>query len=184
MQNIYRESKHPLHFHINGEMDSAALSTCSRVLDRSTSALQSSNELLQLAIKDVARLRKVLNIQKVFGVVPERDIEAAKECAKTSSHPQIKELRERIYRDLDRLKRKREILKNKSELQKVRLHTAEKNAVDSGNDSPAVAQASEPQIARLKLLRNKKDRLKYTLSRLKLQQTRTKLSAIPALPPG
>lgn len=158
------------------------LYTSSKILESSLDLLDSSLRSLDSATRNVPRLKKILHTQKVFGLVPELDLESAKRNFETETHPQISYLVDKIEKEVARLKRKKIGLESKLELQHVRLQSAENNARDSlrGRGPKNV----DPQkIARLKLLQNKKERLKYSLSRMNLQNTRARLSVIPSLPP-
>lgn len=156
----------------------SSLHTCSRILHSSVQLLDSSLDSLDAATRDIPRLQKVLATQKVFGLVAERDLDSAKRQVHTDTHPQIEHIVERIEGEVTRLRRRRLALQSQLELQKVRLQTAkDRRARDS------VDGLQGAKLARLKLLQNKKDRLKYSLSRLNLQSRRARLSLIPSLPP-
>lgn len=145
--------------------------------------LESSIKSLDKATHDTLRLRKVLNTQKVFGLVPELDLESAKRNLESETHPQISYLVGKIEKEVARLRRKKASLESKLELQLVRLQTAEKNPRDSLGRGRVSKNADPQMLARLKLLQNKKERLKYSLSRMNLQSTRARFSMIPSLPP-
>lgn len=167
-------------------MANSPLYSSSKILQSSVTLLDSSIKALDRATRDIPRLTKVLTTQKVFGLVPELDLESAKRNLQSETHPQISYLVDRIEKEVARLRRKKASLESKLELQQVRLQTAEKNSRDSRPSSrnSGVGKAVDPQkMARLKLLQNKKERLKYSLSRMNLQNTRARLSMIPSLPP-
>lgn len=156
----------------------SSLTTSSRILQNTVRLLDSTISSLDTATRDTPRLKKVLETQKVFGLVPELDLESAKRHVHSETHPQIKHMVDRIGKEVGRLRRKKAALQSKVELQRVRLETAEKN-----RDSLGRSTANDIKLERLKLLQDKKERLKYTLSRLNLQTTRARLSSIPSLPP-
>lgn len=160
-------------------MMSSQLYTSSRILESSVRLLDSSIKSLDKATRDVPRLKKVLDTQKVFGLVPELDLESAKKHLKMETHPQITYLMGKVEKELARLRRKKASLESKLQLQQVRLETAEKN----GRDPRTTRHGDDQKLARLKLLQNKKERLMYSLSRLNLQSTRARLSVVPHLPP-
>lgn len=163
----------------------APLYTTARILENSVRLLEESKQTLDSTIGDIPRLMRVLDTQKVFGLVPELDLAAAKERVHTDTHPQIQYLMEQIQKETARLRRKKVSLESKFELNRVRLEAAEKNAVDTSlrtANRPGFPE-DEHKVARLKFLRNKRDRLNYSLSRYKLQSARSKLSFIPSLPP-
>lgn len=161
----------------------SSLYMSSRILQSSVGLLESSIESLDKAIADVPRLKKVLTTQKVFGLVPEVDLESAKRHLKDETHPQITYLVGKVEQELGRLKRKKASLENKLQLQQVRLTTAENGRESMGRHSINKGSVDDQKLAKLKLLQNKKERLKYSLSRINLQSTRARLSLIPSLPP-
>lgn len=163
-------------------MSPSALHTSSKILENSVVLLETSIESLDKATSDMPRLTKILSTQKVFGLVPELDLESAKRNLETESHPQVTYLVDKIKNEVARLKRKKQTLESKLELQEIRLQTAERSSRDSFTGR--IMKNSNPlKLARLQLLQNKKDRLKYSLSSVNLQNTRNRLSMIPSLPP-
>lgn len=142
------------------------------------------------ATKEIPRLKKVLATNKVFGLVPELDLESAKRNIQNEVQPQVDALVLKIEKELNKLKRKKTNLASKVDLQQVRLENAAKSNRDSlsgikGILASRIAKGDidEQKLARLKLLQNKKERLKYSLSRLNLQDKKARLSMIPSLPP-
>lgn len=164
-------------------MANSPLYTSSKILESSLALLDSSIKSLDKATVHVPRLKKILHTQKVFGLVPEVDLESAKRNFETETHPQISYLVDKIEKEVTRLKRKKAGLVSKLELQSVRLQSAENNPRDSFTRARVSKSVDLHKLARLKLLQNKKERLKYSLSRMNLQNTRARLSVIPSLPP-
>lgn len=165
-------------------MANSPLYTSSKILESSLGVLDSSLKSLDSATRHVPRLKKILHTQKVFGLVPEVDLESAKRNFETETHPQISYLVDKIEKEVTRLRRKKVGLDSKLELQQVRLQSAENNQRESLTRGRGMAKnADVHKLARLKLLQNKKERLKYSLSRMNLQNTRARLSVIPSLPP-
>lgn len=167
-------------------MGRSPLYTSSRILESSIDLLNSSISSLEYATRDVPRIKAVLNTQKVFGLVPELDLESAKRQVQTETHNEIKNMMDKLEKELERMKRKKAGLENKFKLQQVRLETAEKNGRESFTTTlqgGVHKNAEELKIARLRLLQNKKERLKYSLSRLNLQDTKARMSIIPSLRP-
>lgn len=162
-------------------MANSPLYASSKILESLVALLDSSIKSLDRATRDTPRLMKVLHTQKVFGLVPELDLESAKRSLESETHPQISYLIGRIEKEVARLRRKKASLESKLELQQVRLRSSERPPASA---RAAVAKTADPQkLAKLKLLQNKKERLRYSLSRVNLQTTRARLSMIPSLPP-
>lgn len=167
-------------------MKKSPLYTSVHILDSSVELLNSSIRSLEYATRDVKRIKTVLNTQKVFGVVPELDLESAKRQVQSETNTQVSTLMGKLEKELERLRRKKAGLENKFKLQQVRLETAEKNGRESFTTTLRGGihkSAEESKISRLRLLQNKKERLKYSLSRMNLQDTKARLSMIPSLPP-
>lgn len=167
-----------------------SLSNCISSLSASVALLNDSLKTIDNATKDIPRLKKVLSTNKVFGLVPELDLESAKRNIQNEVQPQINALVLKIEKELSKLKRKKTNLASKVDLQQVRLENAAKSNRDSLSGIKGITanriskgDIDELKLARLKLLQNKKERLKYSLSRLNLQDKRARLSTIPSLPP-
>ncbi|KAF3989980.1 hypothetical protein FT663_02041 [Candidozyma haemuli var. vulneris] len=150
-------------------MSSPPLYTSARIFEDSVDLLGSSLESLEQATKDIPRLKQVLDTQKVFGLVPESDLQNAQARLKNETHPQITYLLEKLQKEVARLQRKKMSLESDFNLRKVRL-----DAVGKGVDTEKGAK-----FERLRMLRTKRDRLKYSLSRQRLHNYRQ----IPSLPP-
>lgn len=156
-------------FKIKKAMSQPLLYTTSRIFEDLVDLLGSSLESLELATKDIPRLKQVLDTQKVFGLVPELDLRNAQARLKNETHPQITYLIEKLQKEVARLQRKKMSLESDFNLRKVRLEM-----VGKGADSE-----KEAKYEKLRMLRTKRDRLKYSLSRQRLQNYRL----IPLLPP-
>lgn len=146
--------------------------TTARIPEDLVDLLGSSLETLEQATRDIPRLKQVLDTQKVFGLVPERDLQNAQARLKNETHPQITFLLEKLQKEVSRLQRKKMSLESDFNLRKVRLDSM--LAKESGEDLER-----EAKYERLRMLRTKKDRLKYSLSRQRLHNYRL----IPLLPP-
>lgn len=169
-----------------------SLSNCVSLLNASVSLLDESIRTLDDAANDLSRLKKVLTINKIYGLVPDLDLENAKQNIKNEVQPHIGEVILRVKKELNHLERRKLNLMGKRDLQKGRLDSAlaatGNGKVITGSNSTDVrivynGQVSEEKLNRLNVLQNKRDRLKYSLSRQNLQRTRTRLSVIPKLHP-
>lgn len=145
-------------------------------LGSSLSILRSSNENLENGVRDFSRLKTNLQTNKVFDIVTETDISNAKVEIAQETEPQIRVLLDRAEVELQRLERKKRSLTSKAQLQQVRLeqHTGRKSASTSSN--AANSDEFTQQLAKLKELQQKKDRLQYSLSRLNLKGRKAKMS--------
>lgn len=167
-----------------------SLSNCISSFNASILLLKDSVDTLNDATKDVHRLKGVLATRKVFGLVPEMDLENAKRSVQNEIKPQMKAITAKIENEVSRLRRKKTNLVSKVDLQQVRLENAAKRSKESPTELKGLSASriskgdiDELKLARLMLLQHKKDRLKYSLSRLNLQDKKARLSMIPILPP-
>lgn len=159
-----------------------SLANCIGSLRESVNLLDDSLKTLVDTTSDIPRVRNVILTRRVFGLIPESDLNNAKQSFKNEVEPQLDILMVKIDRSLQRLHRRQTNLQNKRDLQAVRLSGASKR--DSVIDLPLnriSKDVDELKLTRLKFLHNKKERLKYSLSRLNLQEQRTRLS-FPPLP--
>lgn len=150
-------------------MSSPPLYTSARIFEDLVDLLGSSLASLEQATKDIPRLKQVLDTQKVFGLVPELDLKNAQARLENETHPQITYLLEKLQKEVARLQRKKMSLESDFNLRKVRL-----DMVGKGVDGE-----KEAKYEKLRMLRTKRDRLKYSLSRQRLHNYRQ----IPLLPP-
>ncbi|OBA21627.1 hypothetical protein METBIDRAFT_42656 [Metschnikowia bicuspidata var. bicuspidata NRRL YB-4993] len=159
-----------------------------RILRDSTKLLEGTAEVLDRTIQDIPRLQKVLDTEKLLGVVPDMDVRAAKESVSTEAHPQIEALSSLLEKNLAKLRRKKTSLESQARLLQVRLESAENQSPLRGerrfNRSTTLDSSHEADLARLRYLRHKSDRLSYNLSQAKLKNNRAKLSFVPSLPPA
>lgn len=143
------------------------LSLSTRILENSVDVLGLALQTLEEATLDVPRLKRVLDTEKVFAVVPKSDVDDAKWRLKKRTHPQISFLVEKLEKEVSRLERKQAALQSDHQLRQLRLESSGDRVENSDN---------ETKRQTLKLLRAKRERLAYTLSRRRL------MSYLP--PPG
>ncbi|KAK6463153.1 DASH complex subunit Spc19 [Scheffersomyces coipomensis] len=159
------------------------LSNCISSLRESVQLLDDSYKLLYDSTKDVVRIKKVLQTKRVFGLIPESDLNSAKTNFKVQVEPQVNQLLTTIDKELIKLNKKKINLQNKFDLQAVRLSgsSAAATAATSGTNLSLnkIGKIDSSKLNRLKFLRNKKERLKYSLSRLNLQDKKSRLSMTP-----
>ncbi|KAK6200238.1 DASH complex subunit Spc19 [Scheffersomyces amazonensis] len=162
-----------------------SLGNCLSSLRESVRLLDDSYKVLYDSTKDVSRTKKVLLTKRVFGLIPESDLKNAKVNFKGQIEPQLSSLLSTIDRELVKLNKRKVNLQNKYDLQAVRLSgsTSSSNTNTSTNiPLDKISKVDSTKLSRLKFLRNKKERLKYSLSRLNLQDKKSRLSVTPSLP--
>lgn len=158
-----------------------SLAATLRILQHSTQILADTASVLADTIEDIPRLQNVLQTKKEFAFVPEMDVAEAKKSMDTGLYPQLKLLGDTCDKKLQRLRRKKEALESQYQTLQSRLESAE-------NRSPK-RQKGEPEhdksaLARLRFLRSKNNRLRYTLKLRQTQSNRSSLSGVPLLPPA
>ncbi|ODV97953.1 hypothetical protein PACTADRAFT_31367 [Pachysolen tannophilus NRRL Y-2460] len=168
------------------------LEGCIKSLAISNGIMDSSLELLSNSTDDFPRLCKILKQNKVFTTVPELDIKIATKNLNKNLMPQINSLIIKIEAELVKLEKNKQKLLDKCELQQTRLENFNKihnnlsnkeNFIlnnDEMNSSEEDIIGTEEELQKLKFLKGKKERLKYSLSRLNLQENKKRLSIIPS----
>lgn len=144
-------------------------------LKASCSLLENSVASLDIGIHDFPRMSKVLQANRHFDIVGETDVLNAHHALSDEIQPQIDELLRRADAELARLERKERGLSSKSDLQQVRLQQRPSTRIHAPNlSSPAdgTAASEEDSIAnaeKYKSLRAKRERLQFSLDRMKLE---------------
>lgn len=148
-------------------------------LSESVALLESSVDTLDDATRNVPRLKKILKLDKIFGLVPESDLIMAKTHLHNEVHPRINALVTKVDRELAKLARKKTNLATKVELLQVRLESSDKRS----REPSKVSKSDDAKRERLNMLRTKRERIEYLLLRHNLQDRKARLSLIPSLPP-
>lgn len=149
-------------------------------LRSSLSLLEASINLLDTGVSDFPRLSKVLIMQQHFELLPEPTLRAAQQSILDEITPAISGLLGTAEAHIAQLGRREESLRARSELLEGRLETdrRQRNSSLGGTQAPdrgihsladGGKEANETRASKLKRLRQKKDRLQYTVSRLELQ---------------
>ncbi|EGV66700.1 hypothetical protein CANTEDRAFT_101074 [Yamadazyma tenuis ATCC 10573] len=145
------------------------LLSCVSSLRASTQLLDKSIKVVDASTKDVHRLNKILKTDNVFGLVAESDLQHSIKTVQDELEPKVDALKHKYEQEVEKVRNRTNNLKNKIELQRVRLQTIRnsKGSHDVMND----------KLLRLNFLRNKKSRLKFNLSRYQLEDQKNRLSA-------
>jgi DASH complex subunit SPC19 len=145
-------------------------------LRSSISLLESSINLLDNSVSDFPRLRKVLSTQQHFELLPEPTLRAAQQSILDEITPAITGLLGTAEAHIVQLNRREESLRARSELLEGRLESdRRRNSSLSGAQVPSRDTQSfggggnDPKALELKRLRQKKERLQYTVDRLELE---------------
>jgi DASH complex subunit SPC19 len=154
---------YPIHNTLNG---------CVISLSSSVSLLNQSLSSLDSQIEDFSRLGNILDQNRIFTLIPEHDIQSAKKNVVDEIEPKMLKLVELIKMKISKLDRKSSSLESKIQLNSVRINNFR-------NDSTEVEiVGSQEELDQLRQLKLKKDRLKYRLSSIKLQNRKLRLSMV------
>ncbi|KAK5106518.1 DASH complex subunit spc19 [Lithohypha guttulata] len=143
-------------------------------LRASLALLDSSISILDEGVSDFPRLRKVLQTQQHFELVPEAVLKQAQQSLANEISPAIEQLLSTAESHVDQLARKEQSLKARSELLEGRLGSQRNSAVGQ----PARARPmltsqgsglTDPKALQMKRLQQKKDQLQFAIERLELQ---------------
>lgn len=142
-------------------------------LKASLSLLESSISILDEGVSDFPRLRKVLQTQQHFELVPETHLKSAQQSLAQEISPAIEQLLSTAEAHVNQLARKEQSLKAKYELMDGRLAARESAAHHQANRIRSKSQSgqttSDFKILQMKRLQQRKDQLQYAIERLELQ---------------
>lgn len=163
-----------------------SLNNCIGLLQESVGLLESSNDILHKTTADIPRIRNILLTKRVFGLVPETDLVDAKQSFREETSPKLEHILAKIEANTTKLQKRKTSLQNRYNLQQVRLQ-AGRSSKDSLSFLVSKYGDNDSKVMKLKLLRNKKERLKYSLSRIHLQRNKKEskghLGNVPELSP-
>jgi len=143
-------------------------------LRSSLSLLESSISILDEGVADFPRLRKVLQTQQHFELLPEPRLREAQQSLVDEIVPAINQLLSAAENYISQLGRKEESLKARYELLEGRLNTNGRNSSLGGGSRPfrgtgAPQGFGDAKTLEMKRLQQKKERLQYAIERLELQ---------------
>ncbi|KAI9716141.1 MAG: hypothetical protein M1812_005569 [Candelaria pacifica] len=143
------------------------------------SLLDSSIQILDSGVNDFPRLAKVLQTTRHFELTSEPTLQAAQCSLLDEIAPEVDHLLRRVSTHLDKLERRQQSLIAKSELQEGRLgqsgsskqqHSKGGKSMSGSIGASGVGMgAMSGEEAKLKQLRQKRERLSYAVERLTLQ---------------
>lgn len=142
------------------------LGNCVKNLKTSVELIDNSLKLLQDSTRTVPKLKKIFETRKHFDLVPLTDLENAKEMVTNELQPQIDLLKLQFNNELKKLEKRKSILYQRVQIKRDKLQNIERmnNSLD------------KDKLDRFKFLRHKKRRLMYSLTRLKSQERKKRLS--------
>ncbi|CCH41626.1 DASH complex subunit [Wickerhamomyces ciferrii] len=149
-------------------------------LSASVSLLGNSLNSLDALSEDFERLPTVLKQSNIFTLIPETDLNDAKQHLVYELEPKIEALKDKVRLKISKLERKKSNLVSKIELNQVRINNFKNDEkAKKANQENVEIEGSEEELEKLRQLRLKKDRLKFKLSSVKLQHRKARLSMIP-----
>ncbi|KAH6643419.1 putative mitotic spindle biogenesis protein Spc19 [Truncatella angustata] len=145
---------------------------CVGALRNSLSHLESSVETLGTGVADFPRLMSVLKTVRHYELIPQPTLAAAEASLRDEIGPAIAVLLDRADSHIDRVERRIESLKARSELQQGRLTetTGVRNAPYGRAKSSSTGQklGGEAKL-RAKAVKQKREALEYSIERLELE---------------
>ena len=173
----------------------SSLSSSVSSLQSSLTLLSSSISTLEAGVSDFPRLRRVLGSTTHFELLPEPTLRAAQQALHDEIGPSITQLINVAGQYIEKLGRREESLRARSELIEGRLSGGGRRSRGSsfgqlGNARPTTKKGAgdadnAARIADMKKLRQRKERLQYAVDRLELQwkQRERELRKSMAMPP-
>lgn len=140
-------------------------------LRASLALLDSSIAILDEGVSDFPRLRKVLQTQQHFELIPETTLKAAQRSLAEEISPAVEQLLSTAESYVNQLARKEQSLKARYELLEGRLGPDRA----STSNQPLKQRSIRPSIAgnakslQMKKIQQKKDQLQFAIERLELQ---------------
>lgn len=144
-------------------------------LQASLTLLESSVSVLDEGVSDFPRMRKVLQTQQHFELVPESTLRAAQQSLADEISPAIQQLLSTAESYVDQLSRKEQGLKARYELIEGRLGSERNSTTRQSQKQRSAPFAShgstsgDGKILQMKRLQQKKDQLQFAIERLELQ---------------
>ncbi|KAI9857692.1 MAG: hypothetical protein M1813_008113 [Trichoglossum hirsutum] len=139
------------------------------------SLLDSSINILHSGVHDFPRLGKVLQTTRHFELVAESSLLAAQKSLQDEIRPEVEHLLRRVDAYLSKLERREQSLIAKCELQEGRLSQQGRTSASvrpskgTSGKGGRTTLFSGGNADRLRVLRQKKERLGYAVDRLNLQ---------------
>lgn len=154
----------------------ATLAPAVSSLRASLTLLDSSIAILDEGVSDFPRLRKVLQTQQHFELVPETTLKAAQQSLADEISPAIEQLLSTAESYVNQLARKEQSLKARHELLEGRLGSQQASAAASAGRYKATSSTSsrgsglpDAKVLQMKRLQQRNDQLLFTIERLELQ---------------
>lgn len=144
-------------------------------LRASLSLLDSSIAILDEGVSDFPRLRKVLQTQQHFELIPETTLKTAQQSLAEEVSPAVEQLLSTAESYVNQLARKEQSLKAQHELLEGRLASQRSSTAGqaaryrSSSFANRSNAPSDPRSQQMKRLQQKKDQLQFAIERLELQ---------------
>lgn len=135
------------------------LSSCVSSLGASVELLDDALASLDDATGDGARLRAVLATNRVFGLVPQADMESAKREVHAEIRPRVQAMVAEALRRMEEARREHANLAKKAALQQMRVRDVDVRVADGASGRGH----DDAKRARLRLLQDKRERLARSL---------------------
>lgn len=152
----------------------AAYEDCVTSLRQSLTFLNNSVDTLGQGISDFPRLTTVLKSVRHYELIPQPSLAAAESSLRDEIGPAIATLLERVDNENARIERRVEGLKARADLQAGRLRQEERAAIGKNYSNSREKETSAARLdadakLRARVVRQRKEALKYSVERLELQ---------------
>lgn len=154
------------------------LNGCITSLSTSVSLLGDALSSLDTHADDFDRLGLILDQNRIFTLVPEHDLSTAKRSLEHEIEPRILKLVDTVKARLTKLERRRDALVSKERLNQVRINNFRSGDNTASANEDVDIEGTDEELEHLRQLRLKKDRLKYKLSSINLQNRKARLSMV------
>lgn len=136
-------------------------------LRASLTLMDSSISILDEGVSDFPRLRKVLQTQRHFELLPETKLKAAQQSLAEEISPAVEQLLSTAEGYVNQLARKEQSLKARYDLIEGRIGAGERKEARTSKFS--IQPQTGSQALQTKRMQQKKDQLEFAIERLELQ---------------
>lgn len=143
------------------------LQNCNNSIKESIELLRNSNQKLKDSTSDSARLKHILSTKKIFGLVPELDLDDAKQSYSETITPQVNKRFVKLKEETNRLELRLKELAQELNLAKERLNSYRngREAWELNTDELLQDPRYDRQkLKRLKDLQNMRSRLQFNVN--------------------
>ncbi|CCX04934.1 DASH complex subunit Spc19 [Pyronema domesticum] len=143
-----------------------SLALCVQSLQKCTSLLDSSIDIIDNGVRDFPRTAKVIQVSRYFECISEPALFEAQTALHDEIGPEVEHLLKRAEDYITKLDRREKGLISKAELQEGRIRQYQR---DKPAPMPIDDDGKQERQEKMKALKIKRERLQHTIDRLSLQ---------------